>query len=321
MLDILIIGAGPIGLACGLAAKKAGFTFEIVEKGCLVNSLYNYPSTITFFSTSERLEIGGVPFVSVNKQPNRNEALEYYRRVALDNKLPIHLFEEVLAVTAIDGGYLITSSKQTYEAKKIILSTGFYDVAVNLDIPGEDLPKVKHYYKDPHFYAMQDVIVVGSSNSAIDVALETFRKGANVSLIVRGNEISQRVKYWVRPDILNRIKEGSIKAYFNSNLKEIREKEADIDTPEGVVTIPNDFVMAMTGYKPNFEFLAKLGINLTADKFIPQYNPETMETNVPGLYLAGVVVGGLDTHLWFIENSRIHAEMIIEDIVAKSVSK
>ncbi|TWR31229.1 YpdA family putative bacillithiol disulfide reductase [Mucilaginibacter pallidiroseus] len=321
MLDILIIGAGPIGLACGLAAKKAGFTFEIVEKGCLVNSLYNYPSTMIFFSTSERLEIGGVPFVSVNKQPNRNEALEYYRRVALDNKLPIRLFEEVLAVSAIDGGYLIKSSKKTYEAKKVILSTGFYDIAVNLDIPGEDLPKVKHYYKDPHYYAMQNVIVVGSSNSAIDVALETFRKGANVSLIVRGNEISQRVKYWVRPDILNRIKEGSIKAYFNSNLKEIREHEADIDTPEGVVTIPNDFVMAMTGYKPNFKFLAKLGINLTADKYIPQYNPETMETNVPGLYLAGVVVGGLDTHLWFIENSRIHAEMIINDIAAKSISE
>ncbi|OOQ62037.1 YpdA family putative bacillithiol disulfide reductase [Mucilaginibacter pedocola] len=317
MLDILIIGAGPIGLACGLAAQKAGLSFVIVEKGCLVNSLYNYPATMTFFSTSERLEIGGVPFISVNKQPNRNEALEYYRRVALDNKLPINLFEEITGIRHDGEAYTITSAKRTYRAKRVILSTGFYDIAVNLDIPGENLPKVKHYYKDPHYYAMQNVVVVGSSNSAIDVALETYRKGANVSLVIRGEDVSHRVKYWVRPDIINRIKEGSIKAYFNSNLAAIRESEVDIQTPEGLVTIPNDFVMAMTGYKPNFDFLAKLGINLTEDKFIPQYNPETMETNLPGMYLAGVVCGGLDTHLWFIENSRIHAEMIIGDIVSK----
>jgi thioredoxin reductase (NADPH) len=318
MLDILIIGAGPIGLACGLAAKKAGLSFVIVEKGCLVNSLYNYPATMTFFSTSERLEIGGVPFISVNKQPNRNEALEYYRRVALDNKLPINLFEEIIDIKGDAESYAITSNKRTYQAKKVILSTGFYDIAVNLDIPGENLPKVKHYYKDPHYYAMQNIVVVGSSNSAIDVALETYRKGAHVTLIIRGDEVSSRVKYWVRPDIINRIKEGSITAHFNSSLAAVREAEVDIQTPDGIITIPNDFVMAMTGYKPNFDFLAKLGINLTKDKFIPQYNPDTMETNLPGLYLAGVVCGGLDTHLWFIENSRIHAEMIIEDMVRKS---
>lgn len=317
MLDILIIGGGPIGLACGLAAQKAGLSFVIVEKGCLVNSLYNYPSTMTFFSTSEKLEIGGVPFISINKQPNRNEALEYYRRVAVSNELPIRLFEEIKDVKKEGNGYVITSDKETYHAKKVILSTGFYDISVNLDIPGENLPKVKHYYKDPHYYAMQNVLVVGSSNSAIDVALETYRKGANVSLVIRGSEVSSRVKYWVRPDIVNRIKEGSIKAYFNSSLKEVRETEVDIETPDGTVTIPNDFVMAMTGYKPNFDFLAKLGIHLTEDKFIPEYNPETMETNMPGMYLAGVVVGGLDTHLWFIENSRIHADMILADIVNK----
>ncbi|AMR33428.1 hypothetical protein A0256_19385 [Mucilaginibacter sp. PAMC 26640] len=317
MLDILIIGGGPIGLACGLAAQKAGLSFVIVEKGCLVNSLYNYPSTMTFFSTSEKLEIGGVPFISINKQPNRNEALEYYRRVAVSNELPIRLFEEIKDVKKEGNGYVITSKKETYHAKKVILSTGFYDISVNLDIPGENLPKVKHYYKDPHYYAMQNVLVVGSSNSAIDVALETYRKGANVSLVIRGSEVSSRVKYWVRPDIVNRIKEGSIKAYFNSSLKEVRETEVDIETPDGTVTIPNDFVMAMTGYKPNFDFLAKLGIHLTEDKFIPAYNPETMETNMPGMYLAGVVVGGLDTHLWFIENSRIHADMILADIVNK----
>ncbi|MEO8884800.1 MAG: YpdA family putative bacillithiol disulfide reductase [Mucilaginibacter sp.] len=321
MLDILIIGGGPIGIACGLNAQKAGLSFVIVEKGCLVNSLYNYPSTMTFFSTSEKLEIGGVPFVSTHKQPNRAEALEYYRRVATSNHLPINLFEEVTAILPENGGYKVTTSKATYQAKRIIISTGFYDIAVNLNIPGEDLPKVRHYYQDPHYYAMQKVVVVGSSNSAIDVALETWRKGAEVTLVVRGEEISQRVKYWVRPDIINRIKEGSIKAYFNSELTAIREHEVDIQTPEGPITIPNDFVMAMTGYKPNFDLLKKWGLNLSTDKFIPEYNPDTMETNLPGVYLAGVVCGGLDTHLWFIENSRIHADMIVDDIVAKRLIK
>ncbi|MDN3548301.1 YpdA family putative bacillithiol disulfide reductase [Mucilaginibacter aquaedulcis] len=317
MLDILIIGGGPIGLTCGLAAQKAGLSFVIVEKGCLVNSLYNYPSTMTFFSTSEKLEIGGVPFVTVHNKPTRADALEYYRRVALSNHLPINLFEEVTNVTKQGDFYSITTSKTTYEAKRVILSTGFYDIAVNLDIPGENLPKVKHYYQDPHYYTLQKVVVVGSSNSAIDVALETYRKGAEVTLVVRDSEISHRVKYWVRPDIINRIKEGSIKAYFNSNLEAIREHEVDIQTPEGPITISNDFVMAMTGYKPNFNFLKKLGIILSDEKFIPQYNHETMETNLPGLYLAGVVCGGLDTHLWFIENSRIHADIIINDIIGK----
>ncbi|MEP6611397.1 MAG: YpdA family putative bacillithiol disulfide reductase [Mucilaginibacter sp.] len=317
MLDILIIGGGPIGIACGLAAQKAGLSFLIVEKGCLVNSLYNYPSTMTFFSTSEKLEIGGMPFVTINNKPTRGEALEYYRRVATSNNLPINLFEEVTGLIKENDIFTITTGKATYHAKKVILSTGFYDIAVKLDIPGEDLAKVKHYYKDPHYYAMQKVVVVGSSNSAIDVALETYRKGADVTLVIRGHDVSHRVKYWVRPDILNRIKEGSIKAHFNSSLTAVREHEVDIATPKGTVTIPNDFVMAMTGYRPNFEFLKKLGITLTDDKFIPHYNPETMETNLPGLYLAGVVCGGMDTHLWFIENSRIHAEMIIGDIVGK----
>ncbi|BAU54741.1 Ferredoxin--NADP reductase [Mucilaginibacter gotjawali] len=199
----------------------------------------------------------------------------------------------------------------------MIISTGFYDIPVKLNIPGEDLPKVKHYYQDPNYYALQKVVVVGSSNSAIDVALETYRKGAEVTLVIRGADVGERVKYWIRPDIMNRIKEGSIKAYFKSNLKAIRQYEVDIETPEGLVTIPNDFVMAMTGYQPNFEFLKKIGIKLSEDRFVPEYNHTTMETNVAGLYLAGVVVGGMDTHLWFIENSRIHADMIIGDIVGK----
>ncbi len=313
MLDIFIIGGGPIGLACGLQAAKGWLKlYQIVEKGCLVNSLYNYPSTMTFFSTSELLEIGGIPFVTISNKPVRAEALEYYRRVAFSNHLKVNLFEEVISVSKAEGIYHITTSKGGYEAKNVIVSTGFYDIAVKLNIPGEDLPKVKHYYKDPHYYAMQKVVVVGSSNSAIDVALETYRKGAEVTLVIRGSEVSQRVKYWVRPDILNRIKEGSIKAYFNSSVTAIRGKEVDIQTPEGKITIANDFVMAMTGYRPNFEFLDKIGIRLSKDeKFIPEYNPQTMETNLKGMYLAGVVCGGMDTHLWFIENSRVHAEMIV----------
>ncbi|RZM30410.1 MAG: YpdA family putative bacillithiol disulfide reductase [Pedobacter sp.] len=314
VLDILIIGSGPIGIACGLNAKKAGLDFLIVEKGCLVNSIYNYPSTMTFFSTSEKLEIGGVPFVTISNKPTRAEALEYYRRVAVSNELPIRLFEEVTALKKEEGLFIVSSSKGTYRAKHVILSTGFYDIPVLLDIPGEDLPKVMHYYKDPHYFAMQKVVVVGSSNSAIDVALETYRKGAEVTLVIRDAEVSQRVKYWVRPDIINRIKEGSIKAYFSAKLVEIRSDEVEIQTPDGLVTIPNDFVMAMTGYQPNFALLRNFGIDLSEDKLQPYHHPETMETNISGLYLAGVVCGGMDTHLWFIENSRIHADVIIEHI-------
>jgi len=317
MLDILIIGGGPIGIACGLAAQKAGLSFVIVEKGTLCNSLYNYPSTMTFFSTSEKLEIGGIPFVTNSNKPVRAEALEYYRRVATSNNLPINLFEEVTEVKKESGVFTIITAKSIYQAKNIILSTGFYDIPVKLNIPGEELPKVKHYYQDPNYYALQKVVVVGSSNSAIDVALETYRKGAEVTLVIRGADVGERVKYWIRPDIMNRIKEGSIKAYFKSNLKAIRPYEVDIETPEGLITILNDFVMAMTGYQPNFEFLKKIGIKLSNDRFVPEYNHETMETNVPGLYLAGVVVGGMDTHLWFIENSRIHADLIIGDIARK----
>src|SRR6201995_469106 len=224
---------------------------------------------MTFFSTSENLEIGGIPFVTISNKPVRAEALEYYRRVATSRHLPINLFEEVTGISKDGDDYAISTKKANYHAKNIIIATGFYDIAVHLEIPGEHLPKVQHYYKDPHYYAMQKVVVVGSSNSAIDVALETYRKGAEVSLVIRDAEVSHRVKYWVRPDILNRIKEGSIKAYFNSNLKAIRQDEVEISTPDGQITIANDFVMAMTGYRPNFEFLKKLGIKLTEDKFIP----------------------------------------------------
>lgn len=317
ILDVLIIGGGPIGLACGIQAQHAGLSYVIVEKGCLVNSLYNYPQNMTFFSTSERLEIGGVPFVSNNPKPTRSEALEYYRRVAEMHKLQIHLFEEVLSVNK-NGHFEVVTSKNKFLCRNIIVATGFYDIPNFMNVPGEELPKVKHYYKDPHYYSGQQVLVVGANNSSVDAALETFRKGAHVSMVIRKPEVGERVKYWVRPDIVNRIKEGSITAYFNSSITAIRENEVDLLTPEGPLTIPNDFVLAMTGYQPNFEFLKKLGIRLSEDeKHLPEHDPETMETNQEGIYLAGVVCGGMDTHVWFIENSRVHAEKIISEIAAK----
>jgi len=316
--DLIIVGAGPIGLACALEAKKAGLTYCILEKGCLVNSLYNYPVNMTFFSTSEKLEIGGIPFVSNNIKPTRPEALEYFRRVATSNKLHIHLQEKVEHILSENGKYIITTTRAAYTTTYVILATGFYDIPVRMNIPGEDLPKVAHYYKDPHFYAMQRVIVVGANNSAVDAALETYRKGAAVTMIIRGDQIGQRVKYWVRPDIENRIKEGSIKAFFHSSLTAVREKEADIQTPDGLVTIENDYVIAMTGYQPDCQFLAQTGIQLTPDdKLHPQYDPGTMETNLPNIYLAGVVCGGMETHVWFIENSRAHALLIVQDIIKK----
>lgn len=320
LIDLFIIGGGPIGLACGIEAKKSGLTYVIVEKGALVNSLYNYPLNMTFFSTSERLEIGGVPFMSINPKPTRPEALEYYRRVASAYDLNIRLFEKVLSVERTTDGFLITTSKSYFRAKNIIIATGFYDIPNLMNIPGEELPKVTHYYKDPHYYAYMNVLVVGANNSSVDVALETYRKGAHVTMVIRQGEIGRRVKYWVKPDIENRIKEGSIKAYFHSELKAIREKEVDIVTPNGLITIPNDFVLAMTGYMPNFSLLRAVGIQLSEDgKSAPQYDPVTMETNEKGIYLAGVVCGGMDTHSWFIENSREHAVKIIKAIVEKSV--
>jgi thioredoxin reductase (NADPH) len=316
--DIIIVGGGPIGLACALEAKKAGLHYCILEKGCLVNSLYNYPVNMTFFSTSEKLEIGGIPFVSNNIKPTRPEALEYYRRVATSNKLTIHLQEEVTAITALNNKYQVVTTKQSYTTTFIVIATGFYDIPVTMNIPGEDLPKVTHYYKDPHFYAMHKVVVVGANNSAVDAALETWRKGAEVSMVIRHEGIGQRVKYWVKPDIENRIKEGSIKAYVNSTLMAIREKEVDIQTPDGLVTIENDYVIATTGYQPNCDFLQQVGIHLSDDEVLqPVYNPETMETNIPNIYLAGVVCGGMNTHVWFIENSRVHAEQIIKSVKKK----
>ncbi|WP_108424265.1 YpdA family putative bacillithiol disulfide reductase [Flagellimonas amoyensis] len=319
--DVVIIGGGPIGIACGLEAKKRGLSYIIIEKGPIVNSLFNYPINMQFFSSSEKLEIDGIPFISKEAKPKRNEALEYYRRIVTSNDLDIHLFEKVNSVEKEGDWFHLNTDKDQYKAKNVVVATGFYDLPNRINVPGEDLPKVSHYYKDPHFYASQKLAVIGASNSAIDAALECWRKGAEVTLIIRGPEVGPRVKYWVRPDIINRIEEGSIKAYYNSSVKEITPREIIIDTPEGEISLENDFVLALTGYMPNFTFLEKLGIALSDDeKRLPSYDPETMETNIPGLFLAGVICGGMETHKWFIENSRIHAPIIMDAITKKTAS-
>ncbi|ASV31176.1 YpdA family putative bacillithiol disulfide reductase [Maribacter cobaltidurans] len=320
LFDIVIIGGGPIGIACGLEAQKKGLSYIILEKGPIVNSLFNYPTNMQFFSSSERLEIDEIPFISKEAKPKRDEALEYYRRIVTSNKLNIHLFEKVLDVEKVDQTFQVKTSKGAYEGKNVIVATGFYDIPNLLNVPGEDLDKVAHYYGNPHYYAGQKIAVVGASNSAIDAALECWRKGAEVTLIVRGPEVGQRVKYWVRPDIINRIEEKSIMAYFNSTVKAIHEDSIEIINEDGeTLSLPNDFVLALTGYKPNFKFLKMLGIHISDDKKrLPEYNPGTMETNVKNLYLAGVICGGMETHKWFIENSRIHAKMIVAHILDKN---
>lgn len=319
MLDLIIIGGGPIGIAIALEAKMNGLNYLVIEKGPLVNSLYHYPANMQFFSSSEKLEIGGIPFISIKPKPSKPEALEYYRRIATSNQLTINLFEEVKRVEKGEEGYTISTSKAGYQTKNIVIATGFYDIPNMMNIPGEDLPNVFHYYDNPHYFSGQKVIVVGASNSSVDAALEVYRKGGKVTMVVRGEAIGERVKYWVKPDIENRIEEGSINALFNASLTAIREHEVDIKLNNGEIqTLENDFVLALTGYLPNFEFLEKIGVNLSNDKKRkPEYNPETMETNLKGLYLAGVICGGTETHLWFIENSRIHAKLIIKDIVKK----
>lgn len=312
---VVIIGSGPIGLAVSIELKKKGIPSIIIERGALVNSIFHYPINMTFFSTSDKLEIGNIPFISHGPKPTRSEALEYYRRAAEHYNLDIKLYEEVTDVSGDDGHFIVTTDKGTYEASKVVHATGFYGRENRMNIPGEDLPKVTHYYDDPHRYAWQKVLVVGGGNSAADAALETWHCNAEVSLLVKYETLKPSIKYWIKPDIENRIQEGSIKGYFNSKLLEIRETEVDIETPEGQITIPNDFVLAMTGYQPHFDLMEKLGIELSTDGVkMPVYDTETLETNRDGLYVAGVVCGGMDTGRLFIENSRVHAEQIARHI-------
>ncbi|MDR9416863.1 MAG: YpdA family putative bacillithiol disulfide reductase [Gracilimonas sp.] len=312
---VIIIGAGPIGLATGIALQEKKIPFKIIERGCLVNSLYNYPTNMTFFSTSDKLEIGNVPFISHGSKPTRAEALEYYRRVSEHYELPISLYETVTSMEGEDGNFTVTTDKEVYKADKVIVATGFYGQANKMGVPGEDLPKVKHYYDEPHPYAWQKVLVIGGGNSGVDVALETWRSGADVTMLLKYDGIKETVKYWVKPDIENRIKNGEIPAYFNSEVKEIREKEVIINTPDGEVTLENDFVLAMTGYHPNYDLMESLGVELTDDeKCMPIYDEDSLETKRKGVYVAGVVCGGMDTSRLFIENSRVHAEQIASHI-------
>ena len=319
MKDVIVIGAGPIGLACGIEAEKKKMDYLIFDKGCLVNSIYNYPMNMTFFSTSDRLEIGNVPFISNNPKSTRAEALEYYRRVATHWELQLKLYEGIDQIDKISEGFSVKTSKGTYEAKNLVLATGFYDLPYMLNVPGENLPKVSHYYKEPHPYFNQDLVVVGAANSAVDVALETYRKGAkSVTLIIREKEIGQNVKYWARPDIVNRIKEGSIKAHFESSITKITPGRVYFNSPNGPQDIPNDAVLAMTGYQPNFKLLEQLGVTFHDDVFkTPIYDEKTMESNATAVYLAGVVCGGYKTNKWFIENSREHAALILNAIDRK----
>lgn len=316
--DLVIIGAGPIGMACAIEAARNNLKYLVIEKGVLVNSLYHFPTNMTFFSTSNLLEIGDVPFISHSDKPTRREALEYYRRVWQSWKLNIHLYEELLKVDKPADEYLLHTTKAQYKTRFIIIATGFFGKAVSMNVPGEDLPKVRHYYDEAHPYIGQKILVIGAANSACDVALETYQKGANVTMAIRSSNIYERVKYWIKPNIENRISEGSIKAYFGTTVREIRPHEVVLDTPEGVVTIENDFVLAMTGYQPDYRLLDKIGIQTLDDEFkTPVFAEETLETNLTNVYLAGVICGGLRTNLLFIENSRIHAQMILRDILAK----
>ena len=319
MKDLIIIGAGPIGLACGIEAQKGDLSYLIFDKGALVNSLYNYPLNMTFFSTSDRLEIGEVPFISNNPKPTRAESLEYYRRVTSHWKLQLKLYEGINTIEKDADGFSIVTTKGNYKTKNVVVATGFYDRPFLLNVPGESLSKVLHYYKEPHPFFGMNLVIVGSANSAVDAALETYRKGAkSVTMIIRKPKIGDNVKYWARPDIVNRIEEGSIKAHFDSSITEITPNEVNFRTPKGEQSIDNDFVLAMTGYQPNFELLESLGVGFQEDTFrTPVYDSTSMQSNAEGVYLAGVVCGGLKTNKWFIENSRDHAALIVKAISKK----
>ncbi len=318
--DVIIIGAGPTGLSCGIAAKKHGLKHLILEKGALVNSIYHFPTNMSFFSTSEKLEIGNVPFISHSDKPTRKEALEYYRRLLKAHALNVRFYEAVLRLNNRGDIYEVETARNTYPAHHVVVATGYYGKPNLMHVHGEDLPKVKHYYDEPHPYVGQRVVVVGGANSACDVALETWQKGADVTMVVRESELYEKVKYWIRPNILNRIKEGSIKAHFNSTVKEITPDSVVVKTPEGEKNIENDFVLAMTGYKPNYNFFETLGIECSNDQEKrPIYNPETLESNLPGVYLAGVILSGMKTSEIFIENSRHHGELIMSAIQSVTV--
>jgi thioredoxin reductase (NADPH) len=317
--DVVVVGAGPTGLACGIELQQRGVSTVLLEKGCVVNSIYNYPTYMMFFTTPELLEIGNLPMTSLNEKPGRTEALKYYRRVADHYELNIHQYERVMSIQGDDGDFEVRTSKGEYHARKIVLATGYYDLPNMLNVPGEELDKVVHYYKEPHPYYNHDVIVIGAKNSAAIAALELFWTGARVTMVHRGSWVSDRIKYWIKPNIENRIKNGEILAYFNSRVVEIHPKTVVVETPEGPVTLKNDFVFALTGYHPDLEFLGALGIRLEPVTERPRTNPDTLESDRPGIFLAGVIVAGMHTNEIFIENGRFHGKKIAEAIAGSLV--
>jgi thioredoxin reductase (NADPH) len=320
--DVLVIGAGPTGLACAIEAQKVGLRVIVLDKGCLVNSLYHYPAGMTFFTTPELLEIGEIPFTTAHQKPNREEALEYYRKVTDHYELDIRQYEWVKTVMGKDGNFSITATDRVgrprdYITKKVIVSTGYYDLFNYLNIPGEDLPKVSHYYGDAHPYYDTDVLVIGGKNSAAIAALDLWRHGARVTLAYRGTQLHHHVKYWIKPDLENRIKANEIEAYFNSTVQEIGIDHVVIQTPHGAKRLKNDFVLALIGYHPDYDFLRSMGIELSTEQHRPVCDPVTLESNVPGIYVAGVIVAGSRTNEIFIENGRFHGRQIAEDLKIK----
>jgi thioredoxin reductase (NADPH) len=320
--DVLVIGAGPTGLACAIEAQKIGLRVRVIDKGCLVNSIFQYPTNMTFFTTPELLEIGDIPFPVAGQKPTRQEALEYYRRVADHYHLHISQYEWVKTVTGQDGDFRVTATDRSsrihdYRTKKVIVSTGYYDLPNKLEIPGEDLPKVHHYYKEPYPYYDSDVVVVGGKNSAAEAALDLWRHGARVTLVYRGDQVSPSVKYWVRPDLENRIKNDEITAYFRSSVQEIAIDFVILNTPKGPIRLANDFVFALIGYHPDYDFLSSLGLELSDMQQRPVCDPETLESNVPGIYVAGVIVAGSRTSEIFIENGRFHGKLIAKHLRQK----
>ena len=321
--DMLVIGAGPTGLACAIDAKRAGFRPVLIDKGCLCNSLFHYPAHMTFFTTPELLEIGDMPFSSPNQKPNRMEALEYYRKVAEHYDLDIRQYETVVSVSGSDGDFSVRTTdrferKSEHHARKLVVATGYYDLPNYLKVPGEELSKVRHYYNEPHPFFGLDVVVIGGKNSAAIAALDLWRHGAKVTLVHRGPEMHRHVKYWILPDINNRVKNGEITAYFHSSVTDIREDDLTIRTPDGTIDVPNHFVFALTGYHPDFRFIEKLGVKLDQENDrCPVCDPATLESNVPGIYLAGVIVAGERTNEIFIENGRFHGKQIADDLKLK----
>ena len=316
--DAVVVGAGPTGLACGIELKQRGVSTVLIEKGCVVNSIYHYPTHMVFFTTPELLEIGNLPMTSLNEKPGRTEALKYYRRVAEHYQLDIHQYERVVKIEGEDGDFQVHTSRGDYHARNIVLATGYYDLPNMLNVPGEDLDKVIHYYKEPHPYYNHDVIVIGAKNSAAIAALELYWTGARVTMIHRGAWVSDRIKYWIKPNIENRIKNGEIAAHFHSQVLEILPQSVVVETPDGVVTLKNDFVFALTGYHPDLDFLASLGIRLEPGTQRPRTNPDTLESDRPGIFLAGVIVAGMHTNEIFIENGRFHGKKIAEAIAGKA---